>query len=138
MNDKSPMMRAREKVRVLVVDDDELAREFLSDILRSEGFSVMDSESIIGVTNKIIREDIHVVVLDVMMPTIRGDRLAALLRKNSVLGSLGVVLVSSHPPEELDALISEVGALAVVGKHEAKLRLADAVMDAARSRKTTT
>jgi CheY-like chemotaxis protein len=137
MNDKSPMMRAREKVRVLVLDDDELAREFLSDILRSEGFSVMDSESIIGVTNKIIREDIHVVVLDVMMPTIRGDRLAALLRKNSVLGALGVVLVSSHPREELDALITEVGALGVVGKHEARLKLAEAVMDAARSRKAT-
>jgi CheY-like chemotaxis protein len=137
MNDKSPMMRAREKVRVLVLDDDELAREFLSDILRSEGFSVMDSESIIGVTNKIIREDIHVVVLDVMMPTIRGDRLAALLRKNSVLGALGVVLVSSHPREELDALITETGALAVVGKHEARLKLAEAVMDAARSRKAT-
>jgi CheY-like chemotaxis protein len=120
------------EVRVLVIDDDELARAFLSDVLRSAGFVVTESESTIGVTNRIVREDIHVVVLDVMMPTIRGDRLATLLRKNPALSGLGVVLVSSHPPEELTQIASEVGAEAVVGKHEVRARLAHAVMDAVR------
>lgn len=119
------------EVRVLVIDDDELARGFLADVLRSAGFVVSDSDSTIGVTNKILREHIHVVVLDVMMPTIRGDRLATLLRKNAALSELGVVLVSSHPPDELAQLASEVGAEAVVGKHEVRTKLARVVMEAA-------
>jgi PleD family two-component response regulator len=132
MTDHRRSLRPREQVRVLVIDDDELAREFLVDILRSHGFTVSDSASTIGVTNQIIREEIHVVVLDVMMPTIRGDRLATLLRKHAALHSLGVVLVSSHPPAELEQIANEVGAEAVVGKHEARSQLAAAVMRAAR------
>ena len=134
---KRPSMRARDKVRVLVIDDDEVAREFLCDILRSEGFTVMDWPSAIGVTNKIVRDEINVVVLDIMMPTIRGDRLATLLRKNAALGALGVVLVSGCPREELDQLAMEVGAEAVVSKQEARTELAWAVAQAARSRGTS-
>ena len=128
--------RAREKLRVLVIDDDELAREFLCDILRREGFNVIDWSSTIGVTNKIVREGIRVVVIDVMMPTIRGDRLASLLRKNSALGALGVVLVSSCPREELEQLAKEVGAQAIVGKQDARTQLVAAVMHAARTSST--
>jgi len=130
-------LRARAKVRVLVIDDDELAREFLCDILRREGFTVTDWASTIGVTNKIVREEINVVVIDVMMPTIRGDRLATLLRKNAALGALGVVLVSSCPAEELQQLASEVGAEAVVGKQEARTELARAVLQAVRASRTS-
>jgi CheY-like chemotaxis protein len=120
---------------VLVIDDDELAREFLCDILRRAGFTVSDSPSTLGVTNRIVREKINVVVLDVMMPAIRGDRLAALLRKHPGLAALGVVLVSSHARDELDQIASEVGAEAVVGKHEAREKLAAAVLEAATARR---
>lgn len=127
----------REKVRVLVIDDDDLAREFLCEILRAEGFTVVDSATTIGVTNQIVRESINVVVLDVMMPTIRGDRLAQLLRKNAALRALGVVLVSGGSSQELADLAREVDAEAVVGKHEARTELARAVVHAMRTRRAT-
>jgi CheY-like chemotaxis protein len=130
MTEDNSSLGTRESVRVLVIDDDELAREFLCDILRRAGFTVTDSSSTLGVTNRLVRDKINVVVLDIMMPAIRGDRLATLLRKHPGLAALGIVFVSSHPREELDELASEVGAEAVVGKHEAREKLALAVIAA--------
>jgi CheY-like chemotaxis protein len=64
--------------------------------------------SVFGLTNHLINEHVEVVVLDVMMPSIRGDKLAALLRKNPALADLGVVLVSALPAAELAQLMVEV------------------------------
>jgi CheY-like chemotaxis protein len=116
--------------RVLVIDDDEIAREFLCEILRRGGFGVEDSPSTIGVTNRLVREGFHAVVLDVHMPAISGDKLTALLRKNEQLAQLGVVLVSSAPREELDEIARAVDASAVISKEEARGALVPAVLRA--------
>lgn len=129
---------SRDKTRVLVIDDDDIAREFLANILRRAGFTVSELPSTIGVTNQIVRDEIHVVVIDIMMPTIRGDKLAQLLRRNAQLSNLGVVLVSGSPREEVDHLLREVRADAFVGKDEARTALANAVMRAARVRPSNT
>jgi CheY-like chemotaxis protein len=128
----------RDKLRVLVIDDDDLSREFLCTVLRRGGFAVFDLPSTIGATVRITRDEIQVVVLDIMMPSIRGDKLATLLRKNNHLTELGVVLVSSCPRSELDLLALDVDPEAVVGKDEARTKLVDAVLAAARVRKTRT
>jgi DNA-binding response OmpR family regulator len=137
MNRSQPTLQ-RDKLRVLVIDDDDLAREFLCTVLRRSGFAVFDLPSTIGATVRITRDEIQVVVLDIMMPSIRGDKLATLLRKNSQLAELGVVLVSSCPRSELEQLELDVDADAVVGKDEARTKLADAVLAASRIRKTRT
>jgi CheY-like chemotaxis protein len=124
----------RSNLHVLVIDDDDIAREFICDILRRSGFTTEDEASTLGVTNRLIREHFHVVVLDVMMPALSGDKLTVLLRKNQQLQHLGIVLVSSAPKEELEALAKEHGADAVVSKEEARDRLATAVLHAARVR----
>jgi len=124
----------RSNLHVLVIDDDEIAREFLCDILRRAGFSAEDHPSTLGVTNRLIREHFQVVVLDVMMPAISGDKLTVLLRKNEQLSHLGIVLVSSAPKAELEAMAADLGADAVVSKEEARERLATAVLHAARVR----
>ena len=129
-------MLTRDRIRVLVIDDDELAREYLCEVLRFDGFTVFDLPSTIGVTNTIVRENISVVVLDVMMPTMRGDKLATLLRKKTQLSHLGVVLVSSCERSELDAMAIDVHADAVVSKADVREQLSDAVLRAMRRRPT--
>jgi DNA-binding response OmpR family regulator len=129
---RSQPVAGRDKLRVLVIDDDDLAREFLCTVLRRGGCAVSDLPSTIGATNKITRDDIQVVVLDVMMPGIRGDKLASLLRKNDNLAQLGVVLVSSAPRSELESLTLDMSVDAVIGKDEARTKLVEAVRTAAR------
>ncbi|WP_437611225.1 response regulator [Sorangium sp. So ce834] len=101
---------------VLVIDDSEIAREEVSRLLRSAGFQVVALPSPIGATQAIVRHQARIVVVDVFMPTIRGDRLLNLFRKNQRLGHLSVILMSGHSERELEQLQMEVQADAVLSK----------------------
>lgn len=134
MGEAIPHKTANTRTKVLVIDDDEIAREFLVGVLRRAGFHATALASPIGATKRVIDEGISVVVLDVMMPSMSGDKLANLLRKNPQLGDLGVVLVSSSPRHELEHLVKQAQADALVIKDEVHTTLASAVAHAARRR----
>lgn len=119
------------KLRVLVVDDDDVVREFLSSLLSEAGHIVQSLPSAIGVTRAIVQYQIDVVAIDVMMPSLPGDKLAALLRQNPRFKRLGVVLISSRPIEQLKQLAHEVAADAVVAKGDARTDFVAAVVRAA-------
>lgn len=121
-------------LRVLVIDDDDIAREVIVDVLRRQGHEVSSLPSPIGATKHILGGNVQVVVIDVMMPSMRGDKLAALLSKNPKLKDLGVVLVTGVPTEQLEALADEVNAAAVVEKSEIHQQLGNAVRRAVKSR----
>ncbi|KYF67329.1 response regulator [Sorangium cellulosum] len=101
---------------MLVIDDSEIAREEASRVLRAAGFHVVALPSPIGATQAIVRHHARVVVVDIFMPTIRGDRLLTLFRKNQRLGHLSVILMSGHSERELEQLQLEVQADAVLSK----------------------
>jgi CheY-like chemotaxis protein len=115
------------RIRVVVIDDDDFERAFLVDLLRSAGFDVSSLPSVFGLTNHLINEQVQVVVLDVMMPSIRGDKLAALLRKNPALPKLGVILISSLPEAEVAPLMAEADVDAFVSKAHVRSHLASAI-----------
>lgn len=115
------------RMRVLVIDDDDVARELLSSSLESAGHEVFELASAIGATREIFQHAIDAVVLDVMMPNINGDKLARLLRQNSRGKNLGIVLVSSRPLEELRALSAAAQADAVLQKSAIRAELGECV-----------
>ena len=81
--------------RVLLIDDDDIAREFLASLLKDGGHEVHELPSPIGATRTILNEGIDVVVLDIFMPQMDGDKSAKMLRENPRLEGMGIVLVSS-------------------------------------------
>lgn len=101
---------------VLVIDDSDIARAEMMRVLEQSGFKVMGLASPIGATRTILENNVRAVVIDIMMPGMRGDRLAALFRGNPRLRDLGVVLVSGASAAELLSLSVESGANAVVSK----------------------
>lgn len=124
-------------MKTLIIDDDEIARELLRSSLEDADHAVFELPSPIGATKKIIDEQINVVVLDVMMPEVSGDKLAKMLRGNPRMGRVGIVLVSSLKAEELHRLQMESGADEVVEKSRIRQDLARAVKRAARHSNTT-
>ena len=120
--------------RVLVIDDDEIVRELMCELLRAAGCDVFDTGSPIGVTKLIAQHRVDTVVLDVVMPDISGDKLAKLLRNNPRLQQLAIVLVASGKEEDLAKLASEVSADAVVPKSDLVERLATVALAAHRRR----
>ncbi len=101
---------------VLVIDDDELARAEMSHRLSNAGFNVSNLASPIGATRTIVDQEIDAVVIDVQMPSIRGDRLAALFRGNPRFAKLAVVLVTGGNEAELERLGEVARADAVLSK----------------------
>lgn len=127
-------MKADRPARVLVIDDDEVARELLGSELEKAGFEVFSLPSPIGASRLIQANDVDAVVLDVMMPAMSGDRLAALLRQNKRFSNVAVVLVSGKGAAELGKLALAVGADAVVSKSDIRQMLAQSVTKAMRGR----
>lgn len=118
----------KRSLRVLVIDDDEIARQMACDILEGAGHKTFQLGSAMGATQMVFREDIEAVVLDVMMPTIGGDKLAQLLRAHSKGESLWIVLISSIGSAALSRIGREVRANAVVRKDAIRTELLEAMV----------
>ena len=121
-------------LRVLVIDDDDVARDVIVDLLEHDGHEVTSLPSPIGATKHIVDQHVNVVVLDLMMPSMRGDKLANLLGRNPKLKRLGVVLVTSARLEDVSALADAMGSVAIVSKSEIQANLGAAVRRAAQVR----
>ena len=117
-------------MNVLIVDDSEIARDVMMDALRVHGCAVTALSSPIGVTRVVVRDQIDVVVIDVNMPSLSGDRLALMFKREGRLGNVGVVLVSGISRKELEELGRQSAADAVVHKEDLRLQLPLAVMQA--------
>lgn len=112
----APAARQALQLSVLVIDDSEIARNEMIRVLDNAGFRAVGIASPIGATRAILTHRADAVVIDLMMPGMRGDRLAALFRGNSRLKRLAVILVSGELQTELKRVAQEVGADEVVPK----------------------
>jgi CheY-like chemotaxis protein len=112
----------------LVIDDDDIARELVVSMLRDAGYETFELPSPIGASQMISREKIELLVLDIMMPGLSGDKLAKMLRANPRLGRIGIILVSSCNVAELEAVATSVRADGVVLKPEIRQKLLPTLM----------
>lgn len=111
---------------VLVIDDSDISRAEMIRVLERAGMEVIGLASPIGATRVILTGNVRAVVIDIEMPSLRGDRLAALFRGNPRMSGVGVVLVSGEKNEELTRLAAEARADEAVAK-SALAGLPDAV-----------
>jgi CheY-like chemotaxis protein len=104
--------------RVLVIDDSDLAREAMGDELRKGGFTVFALPSPIGSTQHVLQNAIDVVVIDIQMPSISGDKLAKLFRSSTRFTGVRIVLVTGERIDDVDRMLAEVQADAFVAKRD--------------------
>lgn len=108
---------------VLVIDDDDTARDVVRALLEEGGFDVHTSPSPIGATRLVRDHGVCAVVCDLNMPAMRGDALARLFRSSRVLRDVRLVLISGSSPDELEAAAAAHVADAVLSKAELGERL---------------
>ena len=98
------------KQRILIVDDSELVLVMARDALEDAGFEVLtatngiEANSYIFSTNKP-----DLIILDVMLPMLDGNKKAKLLREKEFSKDIPIVLLSSKSEEELQRLVLEAG-----------------------------
>ena len=111
------MSPERQKWRILVVDDDELHLDLVSRTLRAHGFEVATSQSAIGVSNSVRSFRPDVVLVDVNIPALSGDKVVETVRRLSQ-GGARYVLYSACDESTLRTLARQSQADGWISKSE--------------------
>lgn len=97
--------------RVLVVDDSEIVLDMASEALVQNGYEVLTACSAREADQFIYCVDRpDVIIIDVMMPALDGDRKTRMLKDDSATRLIPVLLLSSKSERELVQLVIESGA----------------------------
>jgi CheY-like chemotaxis protein len=103
-------------LHVLVIDDSAIVLELTREWLKAAGYRVTTRELAVGTANAIHELRPDVALIDVLMPGIRGDDLARMLKRHPLTRQVAIILYSSLATEELRPLIMLTGALGVIEK----------------------
>jgi CheY-like chemotaxis protein len=101
--------------KILLVDDSEIVREMVRLTLGGHGYTVVTLDGPFGFSRALLDEKPDLVLMDVSMPALRGDRLAEVAQR-SALHSCPIVLFSTHPDEELAKLVEASGVTGFIRK----------------------
>ena len=100
------------KGKVLLIDDDQAILQILSRALQEAGFETSISSQAIGTTNRVKEFAPDVIIMDVMMPALAGNKLVKLLKDtmDTITNQPIMILVSNKHEDELKKLAQECGA----------------------------
>lgn len=121
---------SEESLRVLIVDDDKFQLEIVERTLRADGIEVKTCSTPIGVTNLIVSFGPKLVLVDVNIPALSGDRLIGISKRWVPAGTL-FVLYSAADEARLRLLAREVEADGWISKSVTGLDLTRRVREIA-------
>lgn len=119
--------------RVLVVEDDDVMRESIAEILLMYGFSVAVAQDGIGAMELATREGFDVVVCDVRMPGMDGHAVVRKLRHRE--SPPEVVMITAYPGWRVTAEAYASGVFSMMQKPLNLVALATVVGEAVRKRR---
>ena len=88
--------RGARRLRVLVIDDDDSARDEMTRLASRQGTVIMVAASGLQGVAKAQREMPDVIFLDMMMPGVGGHEVLARLHADSATAKIPVIVVTSH------------------------------------------
>lgn len=97
------------KGRILVVDDDENAVEILTRMLAREGHVSISAASGAQALETLRRENVDVILLDVMMPGMDGLEVCRQIRADERLRQIPVILLTAKDDLDTRARAMELG-----------------------------
>jgi len=98
------------KYKIMIVDDSELMLEIYKNALQTAGFEVITRNTPFGTAALIASEKPDLVLLDIFMPALSGDRLVEVVKKDKGIKKTKIVLFSNRPEGELESVASACGA----------------------------
>lgn len=115
------------KQHILVVDDSELTLEIVRGGLEQLGYQVTTLDNPIEMSAVIRQNKPDVIVLDVKMPLLSGDKVIEILKKYRFSGEIPVILFSDLGEDELERMAQSTEAAGYIKKSGDLAPLADEI-----------
>ena len=97
--------------RIVVIDDNRLTLQIARDMLVKEGFDVAVATNSGEAFNVILDgEKPSLLVMDVTMPLIEGDKIVVALKGSKQTADIPILFYSGRSSEELESLVKITGA----------------------------
>ena len=97
--------------KILIIDDSELVLAMAKDALDAAGYQVVTATNGIEANRYIFsKERPDLIIMDIMMPMLDGNKKAKILKENEVSRDIPILLLSSKSKEEMRQLAEESGA----------------------------
>lgn len=122
-----------DKKRILVVDDSEIVLAMAREALEGGGFEVVTALSAKEADSTIFSNNPpDLIVMDVMLPTLDGDKKARMLKDNEQTKKIPILLLSSKPDQELRRLSIASGSEGYIRKPFGHQLMVDKVQETLR------
>ena len=108
-------VKPTDEKRILIVDDDDLFAELLSDTLTSQGYEVLTAGDGMEALDKVRQHLPSYIFLDLILPKIDGIRVCRYLKEDPRYASIPVIVLTGIAAEEPSRL-KEIGADAYIAK----------------------
>ncbi len=113
--------------KIMVVDNDTMMLEFLSELLAHNGHQVKTAKDGLSALEILETYIPDIMFVDLVMPNISGEKLCRAIRNNTKLNGIYIIILSAIAAEqEID--ITEIGANACIAK-ESFNKMAEQVLD---------
>jgi len=104
------MVERKEKKVALVVDDSEIVRRIMSNLVKKLGFEPVEAVDGLDAIEKSLEHDVSLFVVDINMPGLDGLSFVRRLRKTAKYKNTPVVIVSTESGENDMRMAFEAGA----------------------------
>uniref|UniRef100_C6E721 Response regulator receiver protein n=1 Tax=Geobacter sp. (strain M21) TaxID=443144 RepID=C6E721_GEOSM len=96
---------------ILIIDDSEVVLTMAMDALVQAGYEVLTATNGIEANRFIFsKKRPDLIIMDIMMPMLDGNKKAKLLKENEVSKDIPILLLSSKSEKEMRELAAEAGA----------------------------
>ncbi|MBC8391248.1 MAG: PAS domain S-box protein, partial [Deltaproteobacteria bacterium] len=105
-----PVKRKEKLVKILVADDEDTIREFLTTVLReNQGYSVREASTGTEACVKLGSDRPDLLILDVIMPDMNGVEVCRLIRKEPELSGIRIIVITGFPDSPEVKEIADMG-----------------------------
>jgi CheY-like chemotaxis protein len=108
--------KGKPRPKILVVDDSEIVCDSVTNMLEPRGFEVISLTSLFAFASTLSAEKPDLVLVDVSMPALDGDKLIHFSRRYHEGGPSLMVLFSTRAKDELSELVTQCGAAGYIQK----------------------
>ena len=114
-------------IRVVIAEDEAIIRMDLRETLEEEGYEVLTNSSWVEVNATILEHRPDMILLDLMMPSIKGESLCEILKKSSFGRDIPIIIFSTKEESEIKRLAEDSGAEGYIVKRMNKKDIVESV-----------